>query len=69
MAQKPLVVSGRWFIPALFLGFVAFTIAMSWGTIVLGKAMRAPIEKTQIAVKRAEMEREMAARKVKEAQK
>ena len=29
------VVRGKWFVPAILLGFVAFTVAMSYVTILL----------------------------------
>lgn len=62
MASKPLVVNGKWFIPALFIGFVVFTVAMCWGTILLGSVMRPAAERRQIAAVHAEVEREREAR-------
>lgn len=58
MAQAPLIVKGKWFIPALFVGFVLFTLAMSFGTILLGKSMRPTLERRQIEKQKAEMARE-----------
>ena len=53
-------VKGKWLVPALILGFVAFTVAMSFATIALGKAMRPTLERRQIEAQKAEMAREAA---------
>ncbi len=41
MAQVPgseKEVSGKWFVPALLIGFVVFAIVMTYGTWALGQA-------------------------------
>lgn len=57
------MVNGKWFIPALFLGFLGFTIAMCWGTVYLGKNLRPKLEKYEIAREKERMEQEMRSRK------
>lgn len=53
-------VKGKWFVPALLAFFVIFTLAMSYGTILLGKTMRPVLERRQIERQKAEMAREAA---------
>ena len=58
MSKPAPMVKGKWFVPALFVAFVAFTVAMSIGTIALGKSMRPALERRQVEKQKAEMERE-----------
>ena len=58
----PHTVRGKWFIPTIYVGFLLFTLAMSFGTIYLGQAMRPMLERRQIEAKKLEMQREAAAR-------
>ncbi len=60
-------VNGKWFIPTIFVAFVLFTLAMSFGTVFFGKTMRPSIERRQIESQKAEMEREARIRQVREA--
>ena len=45
-------VDGKWFIPALFVGFVLFTLFMSFGTIYLAQAMKPTLQRRQIDAER-----------------
>ncbi len=59
---RPLTVSGRWFIPTLFVGILLFTAGMIYGTRALASAMAPALRRRGIEAEKADIRRQMEAR-------
>ena len=58
----PGTVSGRWFIPALFIGLVLFTFFMIYGTRALAQGMAPSLRRRGIEAQKAELRKELETR-------